>query len=126
MNAQMICGVPSRRDANCPEAGVVPPRLAGYSELARQDLRAELTTLDCYGPGGLGCALVDGLCALAGSIKARGARHWRLGRRLTERSGTGERPVPLQGSPLDVSAGNGIRAGLTVGASGGSASAFHF
>ena len=37
--------------------------LAGGSELSR--LRAELTTLNHYGLGDVGCALVDGLFALA-------------------------------------------------------------
>ena len=36
------------------------------SLLARHDLRAQLTTLDRYGPGSLGAALVDGLRALVG------------------------------------------------------------
>ena len=47
-----------------PEAAVVPWALAGYSELMRQDLCAELTTLNLYGLSGVGCALVDGLSAL--------------------------------------------------------------
>jgi hypothetical protein len=53
------------RDNSCPEAGVVSAALAGGSELLRQDLCAELTTLNQYGLGGVGCALVDGLFALA-------------------------------------------------------------
>jgi hypothetical protein len=68
MNAKILCGIPSHplKDDNLPpEAGVVPPHLAGYSELARQDLCAELTTLNHYGLGGVSCALVDGLFAIA-------------------------------------------------------------
>jgi hypothetical protein len=53
------------RDNSCPEAGVVSAALAGGSELLRQDLCAELTTLNHYGLGGVVCALVDGLFALA-------------------------------------------------------------
>jgi hypothetical protein len=53
------------RDNSCPEAGVVSAALAGGSELLRQDLCAELTTLNHYGLDGVGCALVDWLFALA-------------------------------------------------------------
>jgi hypothetical protein len=65
---------PGERGGRCPalmddnlsrEAGAVPPAFADYSELSRQELRAELTTLDRYGLGDVGCALVDGLFALA-------------------------------------------------------------
>jgi hypothetical protein len=53
-------------DANlCRQTDVVPPLFPGYLELLRQDLCAELTTLNHYGLGGLGSALVDGLFALA-------------------------------------------------------------
>ena len=52
------------KDNSSPGAGVVAAALAGGSELLRQDLCAELTTLNHYGLGGLGCALVDGLFAL--------------------------------------------------------------
>jgi hypothetical protein len=48
-----------------PEAERIPAALAGYSALLRQDLCAELTTLNNYGLSGFGCALVDGLFALA-------------------------------------------------------------
>jgi hypothetical protein len=48
----------------CPRADVVAPALASYLELSRQDLCAELTTLNHYGLDGVGCALVDGLFAL--------------------------------------------------------------
>ena len=50
---------------SCREAAVVFPAVAGGSELSRQDLRAELTTLNHYGLGDVGGALVDGLFALA-------------------------------------------------------------
>jgi len=53
------------KDNSCPEVGVVSAALAGGSELLRQDLCAELTTLNHYGLGGVSCALVDGLFALA-------------------------------------------------------------
>jgi hypothetical protein len=56
---------PLTNDNSCREAAVVFPALAGGSELSRQDLRAELTTLNHYGLGDVGCALVDGLFALA-------------------------------------------------------------
>ena len=52
-------------DNSRPEADVVFGALAGGPELLRQDLCAELTTLNHYGLGGVGCALVDGLFALA-------------------------------------------------------------
>jgi hypothetical protein len=52
-------------DSSRREAAVVFAALAGGSELSRQDLRAELTTLNHYGLGDVGCALVDGLFALA-------------------------------------------------------------
>ena len=48
-----------------PEAGVISPAFAEGSELLRQNLCAELTTLNHYGLGGISCALVDGLSALA-------------------------------------------------------------
>jgi hypothetical protein len=48
-------------DNLCPQADVVPPPLSGYTELLRQDLCAELATLNRYGLGNIGCALVDGL-----------------------------------------------------------------
>jgi hypothetical protein len=64
---------PLMDDNLCPEAGVVPPALAGYSRLLRQDLCAQLTTVNHYGLGGVGCALVDGLLALAVESK-RAAR----------------------------------------------------
>jgi hypothetical protein len=51
-------------DNSCREAAVFPA-LAGGSELSRQDLCAELTTLNQFGLGDVGCALVDGLFALA-------------------------------------------------------------
>jgi hypothetical protein len=54
-----------RNDNPCPAADVVSAVLAAGSELLRQDLCAELTTLNHYGLGGVGCALVDGLFALA-------------------------------------------------------------
>jgi hypothetical protein len=57
--------LPLTNDNSCREAAVVFPAFAGGSELSRQDLRAELTTLNHYGLGGVGCALVDGLFALA-------------------------------------------------------------
>jgi hypothetical protein len=60
-----VCPRPLMGDSLCPEAGVVFPALAGGSELLRQNLCAELTTLNHYGLGGVGCALVDGLFALA-------------------------------------------------------------
>ena len=50
---------------SCREAAAVFPAVAGGSELSRQDLRAELTTLNHYGLGDVGGALVDGLFALA-------------------------------------------------------------
>ena len=39
------------------------------SLLARHDLKAQLATLDRYGPGSLGAALVDGLRALMGASR---------------------------------------------------------
>ena len=48
-----------------PEADLFPLALGGGSELLRQNLCAQLTTLNHYGLGGVGCALVDGLFALA-------------------------------------------------------------
>jgi hypothetical protein len=65
---------PGERGGRCPavmddnlsrEAGVVPAAFADYPELLRQELCAELTTLNHYGLGDVGCALVDGLFALA-------------------------------------------------------------
>jgi hypothetical protein len=56
---------PLMDDSSRPEAGVVSPALAGGSELLRQNLCAELTTLNHYGLGGAGCALADGLFELA-------------------------------------------------------------
>ena len=53
------------KDNSRPEAGVVSAAFAGGSELLRQDLCAELTTLNYYGLGDVGCALADGLFALA-------------------------------------------------------------
>jgi hypothetical protein len=50
---------------SCQEAGDVSPAFASGSELLRQNLCAELTTLNHYGLGGVGCALVDELFALA-------------------------------------------------------------
>jgi hypothetical protein len=47
------------------EGGAVSQALACYAELSRQNLCAELTTLNHYGLGGFGCALVDGIFALA-------------------------------------------------------------
>ena len=47
------------------EADGVSAAFAGGSELWRQNLCAELTTLNHYGLGGVGCALVDELFALA-------------------------------------------------------------
>jgi hypothetical protein len=47
------------------EAGVASSACARCTELVRQDLCAQLTTLNLYGLGGVGCALVDGLLALA-------------------------------------------------------------
>jgi hypothetical protein len=64
---------PLTNDNSRPEAGVVSVALAGGSELLRHDLCAELTTLNHYGLGGVGCALVDGLFALA----VRSSRAWR-------------------------------------------------
>jgi hypothetical protein len=52
-------------DNSRPEAGVVFAALAGGPELLRHDLCAELTTLNHYGLGGVGCALAGGLFALA-------------------------------------------------------------
>jgi hypothetical protein len=52
---------PLMDDNSSPEAGVVSRALAGYSELLRQDLCAELTTLNHYGLGAVGCALVEAL-----------------------------------------------------------------
>ena len=52
-------------DNSRPEACGVSPAFAGGSELLRQNLFAELTTLNHYGLGGVSCALVDGLLALA-------------------------------------------------------------
>jgi hypothetical protein len=60
---------PGERGGRCPalmddnlsrEAGVVPRAFADYPELLRQELCAELTTLNHYGLGDVGCALVDG------------------------------------------------------------------
>jgi hypothetical protein len=60
-----VCAHLLMNDNSRPEDGVVSLALAGGSELLRHDLCAELTTLNHYGLGGVGCALVDGLFALA-------------------------------------------------------------
>jgi hypothetical protein len=52
-------------DNSRPDACGLSPAFTGGSELLRQDLCAELTTLNHYGLGGVGCALADGLFALA-------------------------------------------------------------
>jgi hypothetical protein len=56
---------PLMDDNLSPEADLFPRALGGGSELLRQNLCAQLTTLNHYGLGGVGCALVDGLFALA-------------------------------------------------------------
>lgn len=61
-------------DKSRPGACEVSPAFAGGSELFRQNLYAELTTLNHYGLGGVGCALVDGLFALA-VRSGRAVRH---------------------------------------------------
>jgi hypothetical protein len=62
---QGIFPYPLMDDSSSPEAGGVSAAFAGGSELWRQNLCAELTTLNHYGLGGVGCALVDELFALA-------------------------------------------------------------
>ena len=56
---------PLTDDNSSLEAGGVSAAFAGGSELWRQNLCAKLTTLNHYGLGGVGCALVDELFALA-------------------------------------------------------------
>jgi hypothetical protein len=69
---------PLTYDNSCREAAVVSSALAGGSELLRQNLCAELTTLNHYGLGGAGCALVDGLFALAVRSRRALASHPRV------------------------------------------------
>jgi hypothetical protein len=82
---------PDRKGARCPpliddnsspEAGVVPRALASYSELLRQDLCAGLMTLNHYGLGAVGCALVDALFACV--VRSRRAAR-AIGRSVADR-----------------------------------------
>jgi hypothetical protein len=87
-------------DNSCTEAGSVSAALPAGSELLRQDLCAELTTLNHYGLVGVGCALVDVALFTRGSIKARGARHPRLGCGLSGR---------LRGFPFEPAGARRLR-----------------